>query len=141
MAKLNATQYAEKWGRNLKGSTQDIRNGVQRVTEAPGIAAARKSDKMLAGITEAINSGKWSRAVAGVSLEDWKNATIEKGIGRISAGVDNAMNKQVQMAEQLLAAVDSVVSSIDSMPDTTLEDRIARSAAFQRGMAEKRIGG
>ena len=96
---------------------------------------------MLAGITEAINSGKWSRAVAGVSLEDWKNATIEKGIGRISAGVDNAMNKQVQMAEQLLAAVDSVVSSIDSMPDTTLEDRIARSAAFQRGMAEKRIGG
>lgn len=139
MAKVTAQQYAEKWSRNLKGASQDIRNGVNRVTEAPGVKAARKQDKMLAGITEAIQTGKWAHAVASVSLEEWKTATLDKGIGRIAAGVDAALPKQQQMAEQLLAAVDSVVGSIENMPDTTLEDRINRSVAFQRGMAEKTI--
>jgi hypothetical protein len=112
---------------------------VDRVTEAPGIAAAAKADKMLAGITEAINDGSWAAAVSGVSLADWRTATIDKGIGRIAAGVDGAMQAQVQMAEKLLAAVESVKTTVDAMPDTNLEDRIQRMVAFSRGMAEKRI--
>ena len=139
MAKVTAAQYVEKWGRRLQGATTDIRNGVGRVTEAPGIKAARKADKMLAGITEAITSGKWANAVANVTLEEWKNATIDKGIGRISAGVEAALPKQLQMAEKLLAAVDSVNASIDVMPDNTLEERIQRSVQFQRKMAEMKI--
>jgi hypothetical protein len=137
--KVTPTQYADKWGRRLKGSTTDIRQGVDRVTEAPGIAAAAKADKMLAGITEAINDGSWAAAVSGVSLADWRTATIDKGIGRIAAGVDGAMQAQVQMAEKLLAAVESVKTTVDAMPDTNLEDRIQRMVAFSRGMAEKRI--
>ena len=139
MAKVTAQQYADKWGRRLKGATTDIRNGVERVTEAPGAKAARQSDKMLAGIQAAIADGRWQRAVAGVSLDEWKTATLDKGIGRIAAGVDSAMSKQIVMAEKLLAAVDSVTSTVDNMPDTTLEDRINRMVAFARGMSEKRI--
>jgi len=139
MSKVTATEYAEKWSRNMKGSTTDIRRGVENVTEAPGAKAARKSDKMLAGVQRAIADGTWQRAVAAVSLEDWKRATLDKGLGRIAAGVDNAQQSQVQMAEKLLAAVDSVKATVDQMPDDTLEDRIAKSAAFQRGMAEKQI--
>lgn len=137
--KVNAQQYAEKWARRLSQSTEDIRTGVERVTEAPGIAAARKEDKMLAGITEAVRSGKWARAVAGVSLEEWRTATLDKGIGRISQGVQSAIPKQVEMATRLLSAIETVKNRVDSMPDITLEDRIAKSAAFQRGMAEASI--
>lgn len=139
MSKLTASEYAEKWGRNLKQSTSDIRAGVERVTEAPGIKAAREGDKMLAGITRSIQDGTWQRAVAGVSLQDWQTATVQKGIGRIAAGVDGAMTKQVSMAEKLLAAVDSVKAQVDQMPSTTLEDRIQRMVSFARGMSEKRI--
>lgn len=139
MAKLTAAQYVEKWGRNLKGAGTDIRAGVERVTVAPGQLAAAQSDKMLAGIQRAIADGVWQRAVASVSLEDWKEKTITKGIGRIAAGVDGAQQKQLAMAERLLAAVDQVKSTIDSMPDATLEDRIQRMVAFSRGMAEKRL--
>lgn len=139
MAKVTAQQYADKWGRRLKSATTDIRNGVERVTEAPGVKAARQSDKMLAGIQQAISDGRWQRAVANVTLEDWKSATLEKGIGRIAAGVDSALPKQIQMAEKLLAAVDSVNGQVQNMPDTTLDDRINRMVAFSRGMSEKRI--
>ena len=137
--KVNASEYAEKWGRNLKAATTDIRRGVERVSEAPGIQAARKADKMLAGITAAIQDGTWQNAVAAVSLEDWKRATIDKGINRIPLGVDGAMQKQTQMAEKLLAAVETVKNRVDQMPDTTLEDRINKSVAFQRGMSEMKI--
>jgi len=139
MAKVTAQQYVDKWGRRLKGATTDIRKGVERVTEAPGVKAARQSDKMLAGIQAAISDGRWQRAVASITLDEWKTATLDKGIGRIAAGVDGATGKQLQMAEKLLAAVDSVNTQVQSMPDTTLDDRINRMVAFSRGMSEKRI--
>lgn len=139
MARVNAQEYADKWGRRLSASTQDIRRGVERVSEAPGASAARNADRMLAGIQVAIQDGRWQRAVAGVSLQDWKEATISKGIGRIASGVEGAMSKQRDMAERLLAAVDTVKSRVDQMPSTTLEDRINRMVTFARGMSEQRI--
>lgn len=139
MAKVTASQYAEKWGRNLKNSTQDIKAGVERVDVAPGVKAAKAADKMLAGITRAIQDGTWARQVQSVSLEDWKRKTIDKGIGRISAGVDAAMNTQVQMAEKLLSAIDTVKRRVDDMPDTTLDDRLNKMVAFARGMSEQKI--
>lgn len=139
MAKVTAQQYADKWGRRLKGATTDIRQGVERVSTAPGQKAASQADKMLAGIQAAISDGKWQRAVGAVTLEEWKDATLQKGIGRISSGVDSSLQSQVQMAEKLLAAVDSVKSQVDNMPDTTLDDRINRMVAFSRGMSEKKI--
>jgi len=139
MARVNATQYAEKWGRNLKNSTQDIRQGVERVTTAPGAQAAKKSAKYLEGIQRAVANGTWQKNVAAVTLQDWQEKTINKGIGRISAGVDGAQTKQVAMAEKLLAAVDSVKAKVDGMADTTLDDRLNRMVAFARGMSEKKI--
>lgn len=139
MAKVNAQQYAAKWGNRLKGATTEIRQGVEGVTQAPGQAAAKKADKMLAGIQKALSDGTWQRNVAAVSLDEWKKKTLDKGLGRISSGVDGAMDKQVQMAEKLLAAVDSVKGEVDRMPDTTLDDRLNRMVAFARGMSTKKI--
>ena len=141
MAKVTAQQYVDKQARRLIGATEEIRQGVQNVTEAPGVKAARKADKMLAGITEAINSGKWQEAVANVSLPEWQRAMLDKGIGRIPAGVEAAKAKNLQMAERLLAAVDSVASRVNAMPDTNLEDRIAKSVAFMREMAKQNVKG
>lgn len=139
MARVNAQQYAEKWARRLKGSTTDIRTGVENVSVAPGKKAAENAEKMLEGVRRAIENGTWQRSVESVSLDDWKRATIDKGINRIAAGVDSAQTKQVDMAEKLLAAVDRVKSSVDNMPDATLEDRLQRMVAFARGMSEQRI--
>ena len=134
MAKLTASEYAEKWGRRLKNSTQDVRDGIQRVTVAPGIKAAESQDRMLNAITESITSGKWARNVAAVSLQDWQKSALDKGVNRIAAGVDNAMQKQVAMADKLLADVDAVVAEVDRMPNATLDDRLARMVAYARGM-------
>lgn len=133
MAK-NASDVSEKWGRRLKGSFDDIKKGVQSVSVAPGVAAAAKADKMLAGITEAVQSGKWANRVKAVSLSDWQSKMIDKGIGRISAGVDGAKSKSEAFYSKLLPFQDSLKSSIQNMPDLTIDDSIQRVAAWMRGM-------
>lgn len=128
-----------KWARNLKGAGETIREGVERVTEAPGLAAAAAQDKMLAGVTAAVNSGKWGRRVAAVPLQEWKEKMIAKGIQRIPAGVDGSMAKAQDAFSQIISHADSVLDVVLPMPSVTLEDNIQRAVRFMRGMAELEV--
>lgn len=138
MAKLTSEEFAEKHARRLKGSVEDIRTGVGRVTIAPGQQAAKKADKMLANLTKRVQDGTWAKRVAGVSLEDWKSKMIDKGLGRIATGIDSAHAKVVDFAGQLLPAVDAAQAKVNGLPDLTLEDSINRMNTFIREMAKFR---
>lgn len=134
--KVNAEEFAEKHARRLKGATEDIRRGVERVTDAPGKKAAAKQEKMKAKINEAIDSGRWANNVGKVSVEEWRDKTISKGLGRIASGIDAAHDKVVDFAGQLLPAVEKAKGMVGGMPDLTLEDSIARMSTYAREMAK-----
>jgi hypothetical protein len=134
MARVNASEFAEKWKRRTAGATEDYRRGVQRVNVAPGQRAAEAQEKMMTNLIESITSGKWANNVASVSLQEWKDSAINKGLQRISAGVEGASPKMQRFATELLQAVDSAKAEIDSMPSTTFEDRLARMTAYSRRM-------
>lgn len=123
---MTGQQFAEKWGRRMNAAGQDMRNGVEGVTEAPGQRAAKKADKMREGILRALADGTWQRAVAAVSLEDWKRMMIDKGIPRVSAGVNAATGKMAVMGEKLMANLATIAQTVDKMPDNTFEERIAK---------------
>jgi len=133
--KLTPEEFAEKHARRLKASTTDIRRGIENVTEAPTAKAAAKASKMHANLTEAVNSGKWARRLTAVTLEEWKEKALTKGLPRIAAGIDAAHDKQVRFATQLFAHENRVMSKIDGMPDLTLEDSISRVTTWMRDMA------
>lgn len=133
--KLTPEEFAEKHARNLKASVPDIRAGVTRVTESPTAKAAAKQDKMLANLTEAVSSGKWAAGLRRVTLEEWKEKTLAKGIVRIAAGIDAAHDKVVAFATDLIAFENTLMSRVGAMPDLTLEDSIARATEWIRGMA------
>lgn len=139
MARLTAQEAADKWARNLSGSTEDIRKGIERVDVAPGQKAAASADVMLARLTESVRNGTWARKVAGVPLDEWKRKTLEKGLGRIAAGVESAREKQAVMYEQLLRNVDAATAKVHAMPNITLEDRINRMVTYTREMAGKKL--
>ena len=136
MARKNPDQIAEKWARRLAGATEDIRQGVEGVSEAPSQKAIQKKDKMIKEWTEAINSGKWERSLSKVGLDDWKQAFLEKGLSRIPSGAEASKPKFEEFMNQLLPYIDNVKSKIERMPDTTLEDRINRAVAFMREMSK-----
>jgi len=134
MAKLTPEQYAEKQARNLKNSLPDIRAGIERVSVAPGQAAAAAQGRMKDNLNKAIDDGRWAAKVRGVTLEEWKNAALTKGVDRIAQGIDQARDKQIQMAGRLLAAVDASAAQVRSMPRGTISDSIARMTRFVEDM-------
>jgi len=136
MAKLTAEQFREKHARRLKQSVDDIRTGIERVTESPTAKAATKVDKMRTNLLAAIDSGKWANRLKAVSLEEWKRKTVDVGINRIAAGIDGAAGKVENFAGQLLPFQDKLKKDLERMPDVTLEDNISRMTTFIRGMAK-----
>lgn len=137
MARVTPQEFAEKWGRRLKASGTDIQNGIKRVSEAPGISAARQANTMLANLQARVADGTWARRVAGVSLQDWQNAALTKGVQRITAGVDAAQGKVANMAGSLLQAVDSAVAEVERTPRGDLEANINRATTFMREMSKR----
>jgi len=136
MAKLTASEFQEKHARRLKAAVEDVRKGIDRVTESPTEKAALKADKMLANLTTSVQSGKWGAGLKRVSLEEWKRKTRDIGVNRIAAGIDGAKDKVTAFAEELLPHIDRQVAKIKSMPDVTLDDNINRMTTFIRGMSE-----
>lgn len=135
MAKLTATEFQEKHARRLKGAVEDVRRGIDRVTENPCEKAAAKQDKMLTNLTAAVTAGKWAAGLKRVSLEDWKKKARDIGVNRIAAGIDGAKDKVVAFAEVLLPHIDRGKEKIKAMPDVTLDDSINRMTSFCRYMA------
>ena len=136
MAIKSGQEIAEKHARRLKASTQDIISGVQAVTENPMKKAAANLEKAKMRYVEAIDSGKTARALNSVSTEEWKDKMINKGVSRISAGVDAAIPKTAQFFDKLMPHVASLQNKVKNMPNLTLEDSANRMVTFMRGMAD-----
>lgn len=139
MAKLTASEFSEKWGRRLTQAAEDMRRGVERVSEAPGAKAAQKKDKWIAKMTDPAVQGKWASNVASVPLDQWKNRMVQVGIGRVPSGVEANKDKVAKFGEQLLSHIDAGLAKIQSMPDVTYEQTKARMLAWFDHMAKFRF--
>jgi len=139
--KVTTDEFVEKWKRRMKGATEDIRRGVEKVTEAPSKKAVEKQEKMLKNLIEAIQSGRWAGELEKYGLDDWKRDIVRKGIPRISAGVDEATDKMAEFADWLGKRLDEIKRKVDAMPDETLEDNINRMVTQIREMAKEKYKG
>lgn len=135
---ITPNQSAEKWNRRLKASTEDIKNGVNNVTVAPTQKAAAASTKWQAKLAAADTKARFENGLKRVSLEDWKTAMIDKGIGRIAAGADAGQSKFESFAADFLPFLAGVKSKVDAMPSLTLEDSINRMTTQVREVAKYR---
>lgn len=137
MARVNAQQWLEKWGRRMNSAGPDVQAGVQRVQTAPGQQAAAAQQLMLQRLQEAIQNGSWARGVQSVSLADWQKSMIDKGIPRIAQGVTQAQRTAGGRIAALLSAVDASAAEANALPKGGIEQSIARAAAFMRGMSQR----
>lgn len=126
---------AAKWVRGMQGAGQAITDGVNAVTTAPGASAARQVNAYTAGVQQ--NAQKWATRVASVSLQEWRDAMINKGANRVGTGASAAEGKMANAMAQLLPAIDSIKASLPPRGD--LQQNIARSVAFQQKMAQVQI--
>lgn len=133
MARVTASQWLDKWGRRLNAAGQDIQTGVKSVTTAPGVAAAAQQQLWLQKIQQ--SATLWAKQVASVSLSDWQNSMIQKGVPRIAAGVTAAQATKSQVISNLLSAVDAAAAAANSSPRGSLEQNIQRAVTFMQQMS------
>lgn len=122
---------AANWAQRLGASTQKITDGINSVQTAPGQAAARQKAVWAQNVASA--QDKWASRVASVTLSDWQQAAITKGVARIGPGATAAQPKMQAFMTQLLPKVASVVGSLP--PRGTTDQNIQRAVAFMQGMA------
>ncbi len=131
--KVTPEQWADKQARNLKNSIEDMRIGIENVTEAPGAKAAKQADKWAQNLQA--SKDKWAKNTAAVPLDDWKAKMINKGLSRVGPGIDAARDKVVAHAEKVTPHIETGMRELERMPDLTLQDSVERAAFWIRHMA------
>ena len=136
MVKLSASEIAEKWSRRAEASASDYQKGIERVSESPMEKAVAKKDKFKANLMKAIDDGKWEKGLKSVSLTDWKDAVVSKGVPNYATGIRASEGKMASFMGELIPFQESLQAEIERMPDITLSDSIARATKWIEGMAK-----
>lgn len=133
----NAQSITEKWAQRTSGATQQVVEGVARVTESPGAAAARQKQAWLSNIQA--KADKWERNVGRVTLQDWQAATAQ-GAQRIAAGVQAKRGKMESFLTEFIPHVENVQRKVNNMPRGSLEQNLARMVENARGLSTFKRG-
>ena len=134
--RMTASEAQVKHAKRLKASTEEIKAGVNATTEAPSGKAVAKQDKMRENLVAAIDDGTWAARLGRYTLANWKSDMINKGVGRISKGIDEAAPKTTAFFNALLPVAYGISDEVKGMPDMTLDDSVARAETAIRRMAE-----
>lgn len=134
----NPASITEKWKTRTAGATQQVVEGVRRVTEAPTAKAARQKQ---AWINNTIaKQDKWERNTAAVTLEEWRTAT-EQGAQRIAAGVQAKSGKMERFMSEFVPFLENVQRQVNQTPRGDMETNLARMVQNARLISQFRRGG
>lgn len=84
---MSAQDRAKKWAENLIRSKPSIRSGIEGVTVSPTAKAAAAVDKYADGCARAASEGTFVAGCQKVTLQDWKDKAIGKGLANLDTGV------------------------------------------------------
>lgn len=131
----DAATIARKWANNLSQSADAMTQGIRAVTQNPAQAAKAKKNTMKARLMKSLeDGGKYDQAMDQVTLQDWQDAAIKKGVARATQGAVEAEGKMQQFMSQLLPFTAQVSAKISQMPNATEAERDARMLAAVREM-------
>lgn len=125
---ITPQQAAAKWQQRLAASQQQIIDGVNAVTTAPGAKAAAQKQLWLTRIQA--SADKWARNVSRVSLEDWKQSMINVGIPRVASGAAAKVGKVEAFMAEFLPYVNQHAERVRGMPKGDINMSIARATAM-----------
>lgn len=134
--RLTAEEATQRLIQGAQGATGRYVDGIRGYQGNPMEAAAAKSAKALAGFQDAIQSGKWQRGLAGSSREEWVAGATAGGASAWVAGLTAKSAKVARKLGPALEATYTVADRVASMPTDTIQQRIAKSTAYQQARYE-----
>lgn len=134
MAKLTKAEFVDKWSKNTKGAVTYYKQGVQSVQVNPAQQAAEASNKWQENVSSDRARNRFVDGLSQVTLQSWKNAAAEKGAARISSGVDGAVGKMGNFADYVVNTIYPMADDVNSMANTTFDDRVQKAISMMTGL-------
>lgn len=132
----DASTAAATWVQRLGASGPKWAEGVQSVTVAPGVLAARAKNLWLQNTTAAAD--RFAANSAKVTRDEWVTVTVAKGQPRLASGAQASQAKVEAAYAKLFPAIQSAVNSLPPRGD--IEANINRMAQFARTMNKYKTG-
>lgn len=136
--KVSPQMAQDKWLTGIGNAGERMKAGAMAVQTAPGQLAAAQADKWLIRLQQ--SKDKFIRNVSAVSLESWRGSYINYGISRAQQGAQQKKQKYVDAMTDFFPYLSQGMDRVKSMPSTTLEEKIAKSAAMIRWNAAYKRG-
>lgn len=136
MAQKDPASVAKKWASNLGNSTSSITDGVNAVTQSPTASAAKAVDRWSAAMQAQRTKDKFVKGLNAVTLGDWQQAMLTKGVPRVASGAQAATPKMQDFMTKLLPYTAQVSAKVQAMPKLNLNDSIARATTAITEMAK-----
>ena len=138
--RLTAEQATQRLIQGAQANVGRYVSGIQSVTESPMAKAASKAAKAAAGYADAIQSGRWQAGLASSSIEEWRAGAVAGGGSAYTAGIQAKAGKIARKLGPALAQTYDVADSVSNMPTDTVQQRIAKSTAYQTKRYEANRG-
>jgi hypothetical protein len=132
MAK-SAADAAQRYLTNAQNAVQAYKDGVGRVQQDPGVAAARQKAAYVNGVTQ--NADYWAKRVQ-TGLPNWQQAAQSKGGDRYAGGIQAGAPKMAAFLEKFVPRAQSIAASLP--PRGTLEQNLQRMVQQARETAKLR---
>ena len=123
-------EIAKKWERNASAASTSMTEGIKRVDVSPTHEAAKHIDKYLQNIQKAVQEGRVKSGLESVSLEDWKKATLEKGVSRYIQSIPGATHKMARAMTILKPHIEAGQAIVAKMPHLTVLDGAEKAKAM-----------
>lgn len=141
MAKrLDPTAVLKKWQTNAQNSTEAFKAGVNAVTTPPTQQAAAAADLWQQRVASSDAKAKFTANLSRVSLADWKQMMLNKGLNNYTNGVREGSQKMQRFLTEFLPVAQASSEQVSSMPKGTEQASIDRMVANMRNMKAFRRG-
>lgn len=133
MAKsLSADEVMKKWAEAGQNSAASVRAGVNSVQEAPTAKAAARVDAWVQGVQR--SKEKFVQRLNAVTLQDWKNAMLGKGLANMQTGYADQFNQRkfLTFMRSFLPYVREGAARVRAMPKGTEQDSINRMVEMMK---------
>lgn len=141
MSKKTPQQISDKYQRGVAGAGNDYASGVQSPSKPWAQATAAGAQRWAAGIQQAIQLKSFESGVSKAGDQKWQAGALNKGATRYTAAAADAATAYSQVADRVMGAASAAQSAVANMPNTTLEQRLARAAAAARAISAYHNGG
>ena len=134
MAMFDPIKIGAKFKKNVLGSEDDMRDGLNAVTISPGVSSGKKIKKMRENWLKSMDSGTILARLNSVNVADWKAAALDAVQLWQARTSERGALKQTAFWQKYGPLIEAHVNAIAAMPDDTEAQREAKMLANLKGM-------